>query len=53
MSVVEAFGQDQRYQFKARYGTEPMGQPVTEASREEIDSFVRKVLGLETERRRK
>ena len=53
MSVVETYAQEMKYVFKARYGTEPMSQPVREATREEIDSFVREVLGLGAERRRK
>lgn len=53
MSVVEMHAQEMKYVFKARYGTEPTNQPVKEATREEIDSFVREVLGLDKERRRK
>jgi len=53
MLVMETYAQEMKYVFKARYGTEPMSQPIREATREEIDSFVREVLGLDKERRRK
>lgn len=52
MSAVETYAQEVKYEFKARYGTELMSQPVREATREEIDSFVREVLGLDKGKRR-
>jgi len=48
MSVVET-----KYVFKARYGSEPTSPPATEATREEIDSFVREVLGLDERKKRR
>lgn len=47
MSLVET-----KYAFKARYGSEPSPLPAREATREEIDSFVREVLGLDERKQR-
>jgi hypothetical protein len=35
-----------KYYFKAKYGAEPSRLPVSEPSHEEIDAFVKGVLGL-------
>jgi len=51
MSAVESYAQEAKYVFKARYGSEPSSQPIREATREEIDSFVREVLGLGEKKR--
>jgi len=48
---METSAQVMKYEFKARYGANPMSQPISEATREEIDGFVRQVLGLDKERR--
>jgi hypothetical protein len=46
MSATKDDTPSAKYYFKAKYGAEPSRVPVSEPSHEEIDAFVKGVLGL-------
>jgi hypothetical protein len=46
MSTAKDDTPSAKYYFKARYGAEPSRVPISEPSSEEIDAFVKGVLGL-------
>jgi len=52
MSTAKDDQSSAKYYFKARYGAESSRVPVSEPSHEEIDAFVKGVLGLTKDKER-
>jgi len=46
MSLLESGGQKERYVFRGRFGTAPSYQTAEEPTHEEVDRFVKGILGL-------
>jgi hypothetical protein len=51
MSSSEGDESKAKYEFKGRFGATPsVARPIAEASHEEIDAFVKEILGLTKQR---